>query len=124
MRYATFLIIASMLIPLGCKKQGPKTTAIEAPPRHVDTLAPAEPVKTVDKDRQVKPTPDNEKAEPKKLDVPAGPVDYTIQKGDTLWSIAKKHLGDGKRWKDIVAANPGLKPEKLKVGQKIVIPPK
>lgn len=47
---------------------------------------------------------------------------YEIQKGDTLWSIAKNHLGDGQRWKDIVTANPNLTPESMSIGQKIVLP--
>lgn len=33
---------------------------------------------------------------------------YTVKKGDTLWSIAKKFLGDGNRYKEIQKAN-GLK---------------
>ena len=47
---------------------------------------------------------------------------YTVQKGDTLFHIAKEKYGDGKQWTRIVAANPGLSPQTLKVGQKIVIP--
>ncbi len=47
---------------------------------------------------------------------------YTIRKGDTLWSIAQQVYGDGQRWQDIVNANPGLDPNKLRVGQKIVLP--
>lgn len=47
---------------------------------------------------------------------------YTVRRGDTLWSIASSQLGDGQRWRDIVAANPGLNPHKLAVGQQIVIP--
>ena len=55
---------------------------------------------------------------------PAKPVDntYVIQKGDTLYAIAKKHYGDGKKAKDIKNANPGLDPAKLKVGDKIILP--
>lgn len=47
---------------------------------------------------------------------------YTIKKGDTLFSIAKANYGSGKDWQKIVAANPGLEPSKLRVGQQIVIP--
>lgn len=47
---------------------------------------------------------------------------YTIQRGDTLFSIARRVYGNGSRWRDIVAANPGLVPEKLRVGQTIVLP--
>ena len=47
---------------------------------------------------------------------------YTIRRLDTLWSIAQRTYGDGKRWRDIVRANDGLDPTKLRVGQKIVLP--
>lgn len=33
---------------------------------------------------------------------------YKVEKGDTLWSIAKKFLGDGNRYREIVSLN-GLK---------------
>jgi 5'-nucleotidase/UDP-sugar diphosphatase len=47
---------------------------------------------------------------------------HTVRKGETLFSIAKVSYGDGKMWKKIVAANPGVSPSKLKVGQVIVLP--
>lgn len=47
---------------------------------------------------------------------------YTVQHGDTLYKIAREHYGDGKQWTRITAANPGLSPQSLKVGQKIMIP--
>jgi 5'-nucleotidase/UDP-sugar diphosphatase len=47
---------------------------------------------------------------------------YTIKQGDTLWKIATAHYGDGKKWKAIVDANPGLEPSKLRVGQTITLP--
>jgi nucleoid-associated protein YgaU len=53
-----------------------------------------------------------------------GETTYTIQKKDTLWSIASRLLGNGQRYRDILAANPGLDAKKLAVGQTIKIPPK
>ena len=47
---------------------------------------------------------------------------YTVRKGDTLYSIARTRYGDGKQWHRITEANPGLRPESLKVGQTITIP--
>ncbi|MBI3038658.1 LysM peptidoglycan-binding domain-containing protein, partial [bacterium] len=47
---------------------------------------------------------------------------YTIQRGDTMAKIAKNLLGSSKRWHEISRANPNLNPNKLVVGQSIVIP--
>jgi LysM repeat protein len=47
---------------------------------------------------------------------------YVVRKGDTLYGIARQSYGDGKQWTRIASANPGVRPETLKVGQKIVIP--
>jgi len=47
---------------------------------------------------------------------------YTIQDGDTLFDIAEDRLGNGNRWTEIQAANPGLDPGKLRVGVTIQIP--
>lgn len=53
---------------------------------------------------------------------PSGSGMYTIQRGDTLWSISTRTYGNGQRWRDIVSANPGLNPSKLRVGQTITLP--
>ncbi len=47
---------------------------------------------------------------------------YTIKPSDTLGEISQRTLGTAKRWREIQAANPGLNPNKLPVGKKIVIP--
>ncbi len=47
---------------------------------------------------------------------------YQVRKGDTLFSIARKNYGDGKQWQRIATANPGLEPNKLRVGQTIALP--
>lgn len=54
--------------------------------------------------------------------VPASGRTYTVKKGDTLWGIAQRTYGDGKQYKKIISANPGIKGEQVNVGQKIVLP--
>ena len=47
---------------------------------------------------------------------------YQVQKGDTLFGIARTRYGDGKRWQQIASANPGLTPANLQAGATIVVP--
>jgi LysM repeat protein len=49
---------------------------------------------------------------------------YTVKSGDTLSGIAKKLLGSASRYTDIFNANNDQlsDPDKIKVGQKLVIP--
>jgi 5'-nucleotidase len=51
-----------------------------------------------------------------------GKKTHIVRHGETLFSIAKASYGDGKAWKKIVSANPGVSPSKLKVGQVLVLP--
>ena len=49
--------------------------------------------------------------------------DYTVKKGDTLWSITRQELGDYFLWPKVWKANPQLKnPDRLYPGQIIKIP--
>lgn len=48
---------------------------------------------------------------------------YTVEKGDSLWTIAKKLLGSGARYREIVKLN-GLKTTVLRIGQKLKVPKK
>ena len=47
---------------------------------------------------------------------------YVVQEGDTLAKIAERFYGAGAGWSAIEKSNPGLEPNRLKVGQKLVIP--
>ena len=48
---------------------------------------------------------------------------YTVKSGDTLWGIAKKELGSGARYTEIVQLN-GLKTSTIYSGQKLKLPEK
>ncbi len=54
--------------------------------------------------------------------LPPSSCTYTIRSGDTLGSIAARHLGARKRWPEIARANPGLDPNRLRVGAVIDLP--
>lgn len=64
--------------------------------------------------------------------IAAGPADvgtgtsreqwYTIQRSDTLASIAKRFLNNGRRWPEIAAANRWLNPNKIFPGMRIKLP--
>ena len=51
-----------------------------------------------------------------------GGTTYTVKRGDTLYGIARTKYGDGKQWQKICSANPGLRPDSLRVGQTITLP--
>ncbi|MGC8202682.1 peptidoglycan-binding protein LysM [Aliiroseovarius sp. PTFE2010] len=52
------------------------------------------------------------------------PVFHTVEKGDTLWAIAKNTLGDGNRYMEIFDANKPMlsHPDKIYPGQVLRIP--
>ena len=49
---------------------------------------------------------------------------YTVQQGDSLWSLAERFYGDGRRWQKIQEANRDVVPSagQLLVGDVLVIP--
>ncbi len=48
--------------------------------------------------------------------------EYRIQRGDTLWVIAKKYLGDGNRYKELAEYNNIKNPDLIQVGDTLIIP--
>jgi len=47
---------------------------------------------------------------------------YTVQPGDTLSKISKQYYGDANKYPKIAKANNLEDPDKIKVGQRLVIP--
>jgi len=57
-------------------------------------------------------------------DVKVSTKEYIVQKGDSIWSIAEKEYGGGHRWNYLYEFNKDKikNPNKLRPGQKILIP--
>ena len=53
---------------------------------------------------------------------PSAARTHTVQPGDTLSELAERYYGSHQRWSIIVSSNPGLDPDRLRVGQSLVIP--
>lgn len=47
---------------------------------------------------------------------------HTVVAGETLWSISQKYYNTGYHWVDLQAANNVADPDRIEVGQKLVIP--
>lgn len=47
---------------------------------------------------------------------------YTVKSGDTIVGIWSQLTGSERGWEKLLAANPGLEPERLKIGQVIKVP--
>jgi hypothetical protein len=49
---------------------------------------------------------------------------YRVRAGDSLSTIAERELGTFKRYKEILALNPGIQPRSLPVGNVLRMPPR
>jgi nucleoid-associated protein YgaU len=98
--------IAPERLSVGMKLQLPKGGT--AAPVEERRLAPAPERKP---ERTPEPTP--------KL---AGGSTHIVRSGQTLSQIAEDRLGRSSRWKEITALNPGVTPERLVVGKKLILP--
>jgi 5'-nucleotidase len=104
----------------------PMATAAYQPPAYDTTgLVPVAP-QPVTPPPMIATAPDTAAYSPMISSTPVektvGGKSHKVQKGETLYSIAKATYGDGKMWKKIVAANPGVSASKLKVGQVLTMP--
>jgi nucleoid-associated protein YgaU len=54
----------------------------------------------------------------------AASTTYTVQTGDSIWSIAAEQYGNGKYWRAIAEANPLTDPQTIKPGDELQLPAK
>jgi len=54
---------------------------------------------------------------------PAAGTRHQVKKGETIGEIAQRYYGSSKDWKRILEANGLKRPEDLKAGQSLIIPP-
>lgn len=50
------------------------------------------------------------------------PTRHVVAPGETLFGIARDHLGHGGRWRELLDSNPRLQPDTLAAGDVVVIP--
>jgi len=56
-----------------------------------------------------------------KTPAPRGPI--VVERGDTLWSLAREYLGSGPLWRQLAATNPEITQfTRLKIGTKLKLP--
>jgi nucleoid-associated protein YgaU len=82
----------------------PSIAPVFAPqPAHASPMAEASRLVSLPKSA---PLPPVEAAPSRTTSVSETPtVEYTVRRGDSLWKIAEEHLGDGMRFREIVALN-------------------
>jgi nucleoid-associated protein YgaU len=136
MTYRMLLLLSLGAFALaGCKNQNQETAAHSEEPytpsyTSLDALdaAPMEDTTThqaapsdAGADVTIAPAEDTQ---PDELLNPAGGQVYTVQKGDTLYKLARHFYNDQARWRDIWEANKNrlADPDKLSVGMKLIIP--
>jgi nucleoid-associated protein YgaU len=132
----TFCVTATLLsLSLGCESVNriydQDTGTVERvppPPAYTPEPAPIDDpaaVEFVDNDpasdpgQAIQPLPEPE-ASPQPE--PVAQRTYTIKKGDNFWKIAEAEYGDPVRMQDILKANPGVDPNRLQIGDEIILP--
>ncbi|MDB5320960.1 MAG: Peptidoglycan-binding LysM [Phycisphaerales bacterium] len=129
MKYAFSLaMIAASMTVVGCANNTKKpamssvtdirSNTPPAPPPMVQPIQPIQPIQPVIADTS--PVVSNTAVASATPAITGN--SYTIQKGDTLFKIARARYGDASAVRKIKEANPGLDANHIKAGQKINLP--
>lgn len=119
------LTLAPAVLMTGCSSEPEPVSTV--PPPSYSTQEPVTTLEPVTIDQGPATTGGTNVAEPagyepEPIATPPQQNTYTVQRGDTLWSIAQRTYGNGQRWRDIAQANPSVDPQKLAIGQQIILP--
>jgi len=123
--HALFLLGLSALLLAGCQNKNQEPAAHQEEPytpsyTQLDTMdaAPVADTLTTYEPPPAEPAPSDEILDP------VGGRVYTVQKGDTLYKLARRYYNDQARWRDIWEANKTRlrDPDQLQVGMKLIIP--
>jgi membrane-bound lytic murein transglycosylase D len=113
----TILAVGALLLSGGCRTKGPDTTKAEPPPTAI--MPPSAPVTNEVVLTPPPAQPDFKTTPPPMTTEPAGGLTYTVKNGDSLGKIAA-HYGVSSR--EIAELNNISNPNKIRVGQKLVLP--
>lgn len=131
-RIVPLLLVGACGVLAGCQNKNTETAYREEPytPRYssLDTLDQTPPA-AESPDATTPPTDTttvSDTTPPDEPLAPQGPAGrtYTVRKGDTLYSLARRFYNDERRWRDIWQANRDKLPDpnRLAVGMTLVLP--
>lgn len=100
----------------------PSVTVTPVTPAPVAPAAPA-PQPAPKPSPAVKPSPKPAPAKPSAPPAAAART-YTVKQGDSLWTIASRELGDGRKAEEIARVNGLQAPYSIRVGDKLKLPAK
>ena len=98
--------------PLNAQKSAPAPAAPTRP------LAPPPPVR-------IAPKPRNPFRAMQPVPRPTSPglAAVVLQRGDSLWKLAERNLGQGARWRELLSLNPSIvDPDRVTAGSRIYVP--
>jgi LysM repeat protein len=121
---ALCLLTTLALTAVGCNSNKPSSDLPTNP--QVTDIAPVAPSYAPTPVASAQPVYASQQVTPVSVSSPAASASasggtYTVQKGDTLYKIARERYGNASAWKKIAAANPGSETV-IKPGQQLIMP--